>query len=92
MSDDDEVVNETLRWPTNLDHAAIVRRLVQVRETALAKGLTDIASRFANVEGMAAAQIGAKVVAAMTWLQDKPEYRFIATQLEMVAMNLKNLK
>ena len=81
-----------MRWPTNLDHAAIVRRLVQFRETALASGLPDLAARFANVEGMAAGQIGAKVVAALTWLQEMPEHRSFATQLEMVALNLKNLK
>ncbi|HLX80767.1 MAG TPA: hypothetical protein VKS43_09295 [Burkholderiales bacterium] len=92
MSEDEERGNETLRWPTNLDHAAIVRRLVQVRETAQANGLPDIASRFENVESMTAPQIGARVVAAMAWLQEKPEYRSITTQLEMVAMNLKNLK
>jgi len=32
------------------------------------------------------------VVAALTLVQEKPEHRAIATQLEMVAMNLKNLK
>lgn len=69
-----------------------MRRLVQVREAAQAAGLPDVASRFENVEGMAAPQIGARVVAAMSWLQDKPQYRAIATQLEMIAMNLKNLK
>lgn len=93
MSDDEEKSgNETLRWPTNLDHAAIVRRLVQVRESAQAAGLGDLAARFANIEGMAAGQIGAKVIGALTWLQEKPEHRSIATQLEMIAMNLKNLK
>jgi hypothetical protein len=41
---------------------------------------------------MTSRQIGANVVAALTWVQDKPEHRSITTQLEMVAMNLKNLK
>jgi hypothetical protein len=92
LSVDETGENETLRWPTNLDHAAIVRRLVQLRESARAGGLEELAVRFEKVEGMAAGQIGAKVVSAMTWLQDKPEYRSFTTQLEMVAMNLKNLK
>ena len=34
--------NETLRWPTNLDHAAIVERLVHVRALAEAAGLAEI--------------------------------------------------
>lgn len=83
---------ETLRWPTNLDHAAIVQRLVQVREAALAAGLAELAERFAGVESMPAQKLGPNVVAALTWLQEKPEHHSIAMQLEMVAMNLKNLK
>ena len=84
--------NETLRWPTNLDRAAIVERLVQVRAMAAAAGLTDISERFENVETMASGLIGARVITALTWVQEKPEYEAIASQLSMVAMNLKNLK
>ena len=83
--------NETLRWPTNLDHDAIVRRLVQVRESAQASGFAELASHLTNVEGMTPAHIGASVIAAMTLVQEKPEHRSLATQLEMIAVNLKNL-
>ena len=84
--------NETLRWPTNLDRAAIVERLVQVRTLATEAGLADVAARFADVENMASGQIGGNVIAALTWIQEKPEYPAITAQLAMVAMNLKNLK
>jgi len=84
--------NETLRWPTNLDRAGIVERLVEVRAWAAAAGLTNIAMRFDAVETMPSAEIGANVIAALTWIQEKPEYPAITTQLAMVAMNLKNLK
>lgn len=84
--------NETLRWPTNLDHAGIVERLLQVRALAEAAGLPDLAALFAGVESMPSAEIGAKVIGALTWLQEKPEHIDITTQLSMVAMNLKNLK
>jgi hypothetical protein len=84
--------NETLRWPTNLDRAAIVERLVQVRALATAAGLAELAARFAAVETMPSAEIGSNVVAALTWIQEKPEHTAITTQLAMVAMNLKNLR
>ena len=84
--------NETLRWPTNLDREAIVERLVQVRAMATEAGLADLAERFAGVEDMASGLIGARVITALTWIQDKPEYPAITAQLAMVAMNLKNLK
>jgi hypothetical protein len=88
--------NETLRWPTNLDRAGIEARLVQVREAARTAGLVYISSLFESVDSMSAGQIGSSVVAALTWLQDKPEQethmRAVTLPLEMVAMNLKNLK
>ena len=84
--------NETLRWPTNLDHAAILERLVHMREEAKAAGLGDVERRLEGIEALPARKIGAKVIATLTWLQEKPEYRAYATQLEMIAVNLKNLR
>lgn len=83
---------ETLRWPTNLDHAGIVQRLVQVREIAQKAGQNEFAARFTGIEAMPKAQLGAAVVGALTFVQEKPEYSEIAMQLGIVAMNLKNLK
>ena len=83
---------ETLRWPTNLNRAAIEQRLVQVRDYALANGLPQIAAYFENVPKLGSAQLGAVVLSALNALQKSPEHRQIVTQLEMVAMNLKNLK
>ena len=84
--------NETLRWPTNLDRRAIEIRLMRVREEAEKAGLADLAARFTEIEGKSASQIGAAVIGAITWIQDKPELKSITDQLTMVAMNLKNLK
>ena len=84
--------NETLRWPTNLDRAAIVQRLVQLRADCEAAGLPDLAARLAGVEGKTGGQIGAAVIGALTVLQEKPEHNAIAKQFEMIAVNLKNLK
>jgi hypothetical protein len=84
--------NETLRWPTNLDHAAIIERLVRVRVMAADAGLADLAGRLESVETVPSAEIGSRVISALTWIQDKPEYSAITAQLAMVAMNLKNLK
>jgi hypothetical protein len=83
---------ETLRWPTNLDRAAIELRLVQVRDYALANGLPEIAAYFENVPKLGSAQLGAVVLSALNALQKSPQHREAITQLEMVAMNLKNLK
>ena len=83
---------ETLRWPTNLDRAGIEQRLVQVRDAALAAGLADIAKLFETPDQLSAAELGANVVAGLTLMQDKSGQAAITKQLEMVALNLKNLK
>lgn len=84
--------NETLRWPTNLDRQGIEQRLVQVREYAETHSLADLAARFAYIESMSSGQLGAAVVAALSLMENQPEHRATTMQLEMVAMNLKNLK
>jgi hypothetical protein len=84
--------NETLRWPTNLDRTAIVERLVRVRAMAADAGLPELAARLDGVETLPSPELGSKVIGALTWIQEKPEYALITAQLAMVAMNLKNLK
>ncbi len=84
--------DETLRWPTNLDRAGIENRLIEVRENARRFGLAEIVRLFENLGSMSAAQLGTNVVSALTLLQTKPGHRPLIVQLEMVAMNLKNLK
>ena len=86
------VENETLRWPTNLDHAGIVQRLVLVRDAARKSGLEEVAAHFADVETLPGRTIAGRVVAALTSIQEIPEHRSIAMMLEMVALNLKNLR
>lgn len=83
---------ETLRWPTNLDRAGIEKRLLEVRKAAQGQGLDSLARLFDRIEALTSAQLGAAVVQALSLVSEKPEHRPIATQLEMVAMNLKNLK
>ena len=83
---------ETLRWPTNLDRAGIEERLVQVRDYALANSLPELAARFEKLSTLTAGQLGGAVLGALNSIQKFPEHRQAITQLEMVAMNLKNLK
>ena len=84
--------DRTLKIVTNLDRAAIEQKLEQVRSAAQAKGLDDLAKMFAGAEGAPKAQIEQKVSNALKWLTDKPEHMDLSGQLELVEMNLKNLK
>ena len=90
LPDDDY---DTLRWPPFLDHEGIVRRLAAIRESAPAYSgdLTELARLLEGVEWMSTAQLAGRVVAAMDWTQDNQGYGFVAAQLQVVALNLKNL-
>lgn len=89
---EEEGGNETLRWPTNLDRPAIEQRLIWARQTAEQKGLGEVASILQGVESLPPAGIAKSVMAALRWLEGKSELRTFTLQLEMVALNLKNLK
>lgn len=83
--------NETLRFPTNLDRDAIVRRLVNMRTRAAEEGPAELATLLAGVEDMPSAKVGMVTIAAISMLTEKPEYRALASKLELLAVNLKNL-
>ena len=83
---------KTLKLVTNLDRAAIEEKLGQVRAAANAKGLTDLAGMFAGIEGAPRALLEQKINNALKWLADKPEHKGLSALLELVELNLPNLK
>ena len=87
MADD-----KTVRMVTNLDRSAIEGKLAEVRNAAQSAKLNELASMFQGVEGMPKAQIEQRVKNAIKWLADKPQHNRITTELELVELNLKNLK
>lgn len=81
-----------LKIVTNLDRAGIEAKLVEMREAAKAANLNELAGMFAVVEGMPRAQIEASVRNALAWLAGKPGHTGIVSLLELVELNLPNLK
>jgi hypothetical protein len=82
----------TMKLVTNLDRAAIEAKLREIGAEAATAGLTDLAKMFVGIEGMPAAQIDQRVNNAIKWLADKPQHMRLAANLDLVGMNLKNLK
>jgi hypothetical protein len=83
---------KTMKLVTNLDRKAIEGKLAEVRSAAQAANLKELADMFNGVEGMPRAQIEQKVKNALKWLADKPQHNRIASQLELIGLNLPNLK
>jgi hypothetical protein len=84
--------DKTLKLVTNLDRAAIEARLADVRKAAQAASLGDVAGALAGVEGAARPQMEEKVRAALKALATRPEHKGLSAQLELVEINLPNLK
>jgi hypothetical protein len=88
MAQDDK----TVRMVTNLDRKAVEGKLADVRKAAQSASLAELASMFSGVEGMPRAQIETRVQNALRWLADKPQHMRMQADLELVEINLKNLK
>ena len=84
--------DKTLKLVTNLDRAGVEARLADIRAKAQAASLADLAALFNGIEGMPRAQMETRVRNALKWLADKPQHKDIAAQLELVELNLPNLK
>jgi hypothetical protein len=88
MAEDDR----TVRMVTNLDRKAIEGKLADVRKAAQAEKLNELVSMLQGVEAMPKGQIEMRVRNALLWLADKPQHQRITVDLELVELNLKNLK
>ena len=84
--------DKTLKLVTNLDRAAVEARLADIRTKAQAASLADLAALFNGIEGMPRAQMETRVRNALKWLADKPQHKDISARLELVELNLPNLK
>lgn len=84
--------NETLRFPTRLEPAEIHSRLTSIHQKAVEGGHAEVAAALDGLQDMPAPEIGKSVIRALGLIGGKPELQTIARQLEIVAVNLKNLK
>jgi len=84
--------DKTLKLVTNLDRSGIEERLAQIRGAAQSANLPELAQMLAGIEGAPRAQLEQTVRSAVKWLADKPAHKGLEAQLELVEINLPNLK
>lgn len=84
--------DKTLKLVTNMDRGAIEGRLAELRKAAQSSNLGELATLFAGIEGMPRAEMEKRVRNALKWLADKPQHNNLRGQLELVELNLPNLK
>jgi len=83
---------KTLKLVTNLDRGAIEAKIAEIRDSARSSQLAELASLLSGVEGLPRAQMEARVKSALKWLADKPLHNSLLARLELVELNLPNLK
>ena len=84
--------DETARFPAKLDRDAILKRLAEVHDWARKEKLAELAALLDLPANASGAEIGSRVLSALALVSAKPEYAVITKQLEIVTLNLKNLK
>jgi hypothetical protein len=84
--------DKTLKLVMNLDRPAVEAQIAEVRKLALASNLGELAAMFNGIEGMPRAQMEARVKNALSWLKGKPQHEGLQARLELVELNLPNLK
>jgi hypothetical protein len=89
MSNDHD---KTMKLVTNLDRGGIEGRLGELRKSAQSSNLAELAAMFAGIEGMPRAEMEKRVRSALQWLADKPQHNNLRGQLEIIELNLPNLK
>ena len=84
--------DKTLKLVTNLDRSAIEARLADIHKAAKAASLGEVASALDGYAGAARPAMEQKVRSALKALATKPEHKALSAQLELVEINLPNLK
>jgi hypothetical protein len=84
--------SETARFPVKLDRAGIIKRVGELHEWARSQSLTELTALLELPADVSAGEIGSRVLSALGLIAGKAEYTVINKQLEILALNLKNLK
>jgi len=84
--------SETARFPKKLDRDAIIARVTELRDWARSERLAELATLLELPANASSAEIGSRVLSALALVTGKPQYAVIVKQLEILTLNLKNLK
>ena len=84
--------SETARFPSKLDRDAIVARIAELHGWARSEKLAEMATLLELPANASSAEIGSRILSALALVGEKPEYAVIVRQLQILALNLKNLR
>jgi hypothetical protein len=89
MADDHD---RTMQIVMNLDRAGIEEKFAQARQIAEAFNLPQVKDALAHTDGKSASELQAIIDRAIQGLIGKDEYARLQDLLELIELNLKNIK
>ena len=84
--------DRTMQIVTNLDREGVEKKLAEARQIAEAFSLNEVKTLLSNVAGKNAAELQDIINRAVAGIIGKPEFGRLQDLLELVELNLPNLK
>jgi hypothetical protein len=84
--------DKTVELVTNLDRAAIEEKLRQIVAECKARKLDDVPTLLGDFAGMGQADLAKRVTLCLQALSGSPEHKVLFAHLELVELNLPNLR
>lgn len=82
----------TMKFSTTMNRAEIEAMLAECRAFAAAADLPEVAKLLTNVNGLSQADLKTRITGCLEQLGGKDEYALLIDKLDMLLINLPNLK
>ena len=84
--------DSTMKFSTTMNRAEIDTMLAECRTFAAAADLPEVAKLLTGAEGQAQAELQTRIMGCLERLGGKDEYGLLIDKLDMLLLNLPNLK
>jgi len=84
--------DQTMKFSTTMNRAEIEAMLAECRNFAAAADLSAVTKFLTGVEGLKADDLKARIMGSLEQLGGKDEYALLIDKLDMLLLNLHNLK
>ena len=84
--------DSTMQFNTNMSRAEIEAKIPELKKFAEAAGLSDITKLLTDTAGLPPAELATRMMRCLELTGGKDEYGLLYDQLDMLVLNLNNLK
>ena len=84
--------DSTMKFVTNMSRAEIEAKLLELKAFSEAADLAEVAQLLTVTAGLPPAELGTRMTRCLELLGGKDEYALLIDQIDMLTINLRNLK